>query len=115
MMEQLYLAVKPRVTFTSSSVWSLKWNNFISNKTKIVWFTHWNAVAQTVIYVKLPGICELLSVLISVIKDHVPKYVKEHIKNQPKTTSIATLNAMNGSSVAESSIKNPVNGKNYNE
>ena len=28
------------------------------------------------------------------IKEHVPKCVREHIKNQSKTISIATLNAM---------------------
>ena len=45
------------------------------------------------------------------IKEHVPKCVREHIKNQPKTISIATLNAMNRSSIAEHLIKNPICGK----
>ena len=49
------------------------------------------------------------------IKEHVPKCVREHIKNSPKTTSIATLNAMNRSSIAEHLIKNPICGKNFND
>ena len=42
------------------------------------------------------------------IKKHVPKCVREHIKSQPKTSSIASLNAMNRSSIAEHLIKNPI-------
>ena len=45
------------------------------------------------------------------IKEHVPKCVREHIKNQSKTISIATLNAMNRSSIAEHLIKNLICGK----
>ena len=45
------------------------------------------------------------------INEHVPKYLREHIKNQPKTISIATLNPMNRSSIAEYLIKNPICGK----
>ena len=49
------------------------------------------------------------------IKEHVPKCVRKHIKNQPKTISIATLNAMNRSSIAEHLIKNPICGKSFND
>ena len=45
------------------------------------------------------------------IKEHFPKCVRKHIKNQPKTISIATLNAMNRSSIAEHLVKNPICGK----
>ena len=37
------------------------------------------------------------------------------MKNQPKTISIATLNAMNRSSIAEHLFKNPICGKSYND
>ena len=46
------------------------------------------------------------------IKKHVPKCVREHIKSQPKTINIAT---MNRSSIAEHLIKNPICGKSYND
>ena len=49
------------------------------------------------------------------IKEHNPKFVREHIKYQPKTISIATSNAMNRSSMSEHLVKNPICGKNYNE
>ena len=45
----------------------------------------------------------------------IPKCVRDHIKNQPKTISIATLNAMNISSIEEHLIKNLICGKSYNE
>ena len=41
--------------------------------------------------------------------------MREHIKNSPKTTNIATLNAINRSSIAEHLIKNPICGKNFND
>ena len=46
------------------------------------------------------------------IKEHVWKCVIEHIKNQPKTISIATLNATNRSSISEHLVKNPGNVQN---
>ena len=45
----------------------------------------------------------------------IPKCVRDHIKNQPKTISIATLIAMNRSSTADNLIKSPICGKSYNE
>ena len=49
------------------------------------------------------------------IKEHIPKCVREHINNQPKTISIAILNAINRSSILEQLVKNPICGKNYNK
>ena len=42
-------------------------------------------------------------------------FQREHFKNKPKTISIATLNAMNRSSLSEHLIKIPICGKNYNK
>jgi len=49
------------------------------------------------------------------IKEHVPKCVKDHIKNQPKKMSNATLNATKRSSISEHLVKNPKCGNNYSE
>ena len=48
-------------------------------------------------------------------KEHIPKCIREHINNQPKTISIATSNAMNRSSISEHLIKNTISWKNYNK
>ena len=49
------------------------------------------------------------------ILERIPKCVRERIKNQPKTFSIATSNAMYRSSISEHLVKNQVCGKSYNE
>ena len=49
------------------------------------------------------------------IKEHVPKCVKDHVKNQPKKISYAFSNAIKRSSISEHLVKNPVCGKNYNK
>ena len=92
MTEKVYFAAKPRVIFTSSSVLSSKGN--ISNKEiSCVVYTFEcccsdSYIGQTPRHLKTR------------IKEHVLKCVREYIKNQSKTISIATLNAMNKSSIA---------------
>ena len=49
------------------------------------------------------------------IKEHVPKCVKEHIKDQPKKMSNATSNAIKRSSISEHLVKNPKCGNSYSE
>ena len=49
------------------------------------------------------------------IKEHVPKCVKEHVKDQPKKMSNATSNAIKRSSISEHLVKNPVCGNSYSE
>ena len=39
------------------------------------------------------------------IKEHIPKCMREHIKNQPKTISIATSNAMKRSQYPKFKLK----------
>ena len=42
------------------------------------------------------------------IKEQVPKFVKEHVKDQPKKISIATSNVIKRLSISEYLVKNPV-------
>ena len=49
------------------------------------------------------------------IKEYIPKCVRDYTNNQPKTTGIATSNAMNRSLISEFLNINPIFGKSYNE
>ena len=49
------------------------------------------------------------------MKEHVPKCVKEHVKNQPKKMSIVTSNAIKRLSISEHLVKNSVCGNSYSE
>ena len=49
------------------------------------------------------------------IKEHVPKCVKVHVKDQPKKMSIATSNAIYRLSISEYFVKNPICGNSYSE
>ena len=66
-----------------------------------------NAVVQTVILSEPRGETE--------IKEHVPKCVKEYIKDQPKKMSNATSNAIKRSSISEHLVKNPGSWNTYND
>ena len=109
MTEKVYFSAKPRVIFTSSAVLSPRGKDLISNKEKsCVVYTFECCCSDSYIG-------QTSRHLETRIKEHVPKCVREHIKNSPKTTSIATLNAINRSSIAEHLIKNPICGKNFND
>ena len=109
MTEKVYRAVKPMVIFTSRSVLSPKGKYLISNKEKCCVVYIFECCCSN------SYIGQTSKHLETIIKEHVRKCVREHIINQPKIISIASLNAMNRSSIAEHLIKNPICGKSYNE
>ena len=100
--------MNPRVIFTSAAVLNPKGKYLISYK-------HNSCVVYT-----YECCCSNIYIgqssrhLVTIIKEHVPKCVKEHVKDQPKKMSNATSNAIKRSSISEYLVKNPVCGSSYN-
>ena len=109
MTEKVYHASKPRVIFTSAAILNPRGKDLISYKHKsCVVYTYKCCCANSYIG-------QTSRHLETRIKEHVPKCVKDHIKNQPKKMSNATLNATKRSSISEHLVKNPKCGNNYSE
>ena len=109
MTEKVYRASNPRVIFTSTSILNPKGKDHISHNHKsCVVYTFKCCCSNSYIG-------QTSRHLETRIKEHVPKCVREHIANQPKTLNAATSNAIKRSSISEHLVNNPLCGKSYNE
>ena len=109
MTEKVYRASNSRVIFTSAAVFNPQGKDLISYKHKsCVVYTYECCCSNSYIG-------QTSRHLETRIKEHVPKCVKEYIKDQPKKMGNATSNAIKRSSISEHLVKHPVCGKSYNE